>query len=220
MERFVLLIIGCGCFMMHTSSQVEVSAKDEVTPLSKIRYTQQTVPGTASFGLRSQFDKTPSNSTVEAADNFSLDQHVLLTELSWAGLYMQVQKPVLEPRAFTIRFYRHDGKLDQPQIIPFYSRQIEVAGIWMGEVGFGNSALLRYQYDFDAPIFLEPDVEYWVSIQAMELDDSGPYAHWWWHKSNEGDRHSVQNLSRRDPVWDRFPEIDLAFELSGIPAIH
>ncbi len=149
------------------------------------------------------------------ADDFELSQSASITSISWRGTYFPGSSPTT-PDDFTIAFHADNGGV--PQTAAFAARSVGSA-VNRTDTGFdlfGSFDVYAYTATI-APLLLDADTVYWVSIYnnlAADPDDS-----WYWIRRSNGSEDAGARAEQRTSLTGAFAAttFQFDFQLSGTP---
>ncbi|SHK00103.1 PEP-CTERM protein-sorting domain-containing protein [Malonomonas rubra DSM 5091] len=168
------------------------------------------------FNQDSNWARTYSTSTMQLADDFSLNLDATITSLSWAGgysAYGEVDESMVDD--FTIRLYSDLNGLPGDLLISYSGETTE--SVSRAIDSSYNLAYPLYLFEFVLPdlFAVEAGETFWLSVFNDPTND-GTAEDWAWHKSY-GDVNLNANFFplSDNPVWTVQTDNNQAFTLSG-----
>ena len=143
----------------------------------------------------------PLGCTQQVADDFTLTEDTLITDIHWWGNYDTGTAPATDD--FTITFYEDIFSRPGKQLDALSITRQSASGL----TNINGVPVFKYDALLSAPFEVLANTTYWVSI-----DNDPDGTAWYWLQSTQG---NGQNALQRDG-W--FPgDSDVAFELTTVP---
>lgn len=193
-------LAGTGC--KKKSSPVAPTPQ----PPEKLVDTNNAPASTANMDARTSM-RTPANSGTITFDDFVSAEGVVITGLTWQGIYCKVVEnaPPSSPVAtgFQIGFYP-DAANNPNNVAPLVSTVYPIARVaeTLEQTRTGictpvstSIAVYKYHVTLDTPFTAAPGVRYWLGIQAQvdELQANNPdFVFWGWRNGTSYNNRSVQ----------------------------
>ena len=165
-------------------------------------YSQSLLDDGTSFGTFSSL-----SGGNQVADNFSFDQEYSITGLAWWGSYYEVDTG----DSFTVRLLSDDDGQPAANADILDSNSLSVSRTVETGVtdAFGQQV---YRYDVSLSLMLGPG-DFYLTVMN-DADDE-----WFWADAASGDLTNWFRVDALDTWTDEYSGYDLAFVLSGEPAV-
>ncbi|MEO8484375.1 MAG: hypothetical protein ABI634_19365 [Acidobacteriota bacterium] len=202
---FVLLIAATGL----AASGCKKKSASPTTPTPVVALPNTVNPGGSTNNVVARTSmRTPANSGSLMYDDFVSGTGTTITRVSWQGIYcaevLNRVAPTPTATGFQVAFFPDNGNTPnrtgpiQSVVYPIARTGETLDFTFPGNCGATNPTgfgLYTYSVTLDTPFVAQPDVRYWVSVQAQVnyIQAGNPdFVLWGWRDGTANNNRSIQ----------------------------